>query len=77
LQDEQLLTAETAAATVQSVVEKIRREQPVAVFVMPEVFADLTDVSSTGDGNDLSWAGKRLAVQSLRRHRPYLLYGAG
>ncbi len=56
LSDEQLLIAETAAATVQSVVEEIRQEQPVAVFVISKALTNVTNLGSTDDGSDLNWA---------------------
>ncbi len=55
-QDEQLLMAETGAATVQTAVEEIRREHPTAVFVVPEAFSDPTDNTPSSAGSDDGWA---------------------
>jgi cyclic beta-1,2-glucan synthetase len=56
LQGEQLLIAEAPAASVQLVVDDVRREHPGGVFVIPEEFTESPDLIGNGKGNDFSWA---------------------
>jgi cyclic beta-1,2-glucan synthetase len=56
LPGEQLLVADAATTKAQSVVEKIRLEHPLGVFVIPGAFSRPTDFPSIADPNDLSWA---------------------
>jgi len=55
LKSEQLFIAEAPAATVQSLVEQIRREQPVSIFVIPAVFTNPSTPTSDAAG-DAEWA---------------------
>jgi cyclic beta-1,2-glucan synthetase len=60
LPDELLLIAEAPAATVQSVVEEIRREQPVSTFVIPTFFS--SPVRVPAGAPDPSWAQEAARV---------------
>ena len=52
LQDEQLLIAESRAASLQPVVDEIRSQRPIAVFVIPEAFDNPGDPATTATDPD-------------------------
>ena len=63
LQGEQLLIAEVPAETVQSVVEEIRRDQPVSTFVIPEVFTNPSQFSTMGFTREFLWAQEAARIK--------------
>ena len=56
LPGEQLLLAEAPAAVIQQVVDKIRRDHPAGLFVIPEVLDDIGDFRPNQNGHDYEWA---------------------